>query len=110
MKNSRELTLSKEYLDCPIKKSMSIIGGKWKIFIIWILLQNEDVRYSDLKKNIKGITDMMLSQCLKELERDNVISRIQYNELPLRVEYSLTDNGKKLSNVMEELSLWGRVQ
>lgn len=110
MQKSRKLILANEYLDCPIKKSMSIIGGKWKIFIIWILLQNEDVRYSDLKKNINGITDMMLSQCLKELEKDNVISRIQYNELPLRVEYSLTDNGKKLSNVMEELSLWGRIQ
>ncbi|WP_297634932.1 helix-turn-helix domain-containing protein [uncultured Clostridium sp.] len=110
MKNSRELVLVKEYEYCPIKKSMSIIGGKWKIFIIWILLQNEDVRYGELKKNISGITDMMLSQCLKELERDNVISRKQYNEVPLRVEYSLTDNGKKLSNVMEELSLWGRIQ
>ncbi|WP_394861987.1 winged helix-turn-helix transcriptional regulator [Paraclostridium bifermentans] len=110
MQNPRKLILSKEYLDCPIKKSMSIIGGKWKIFIIWILLQNEDVRYSDLKKNIDGITDMMLSQCLKELEKDNVIRRIQYNEVPLRVEYSLTDNGKKLSNIMKELSLWGRIQ
>lgn len=110
MKSSRELVLEKEYLECPIKKTMSIIGGKWKIFIIWILLQNEDVRYGDLKKNINGITDMMLSQCLKELEKDNVISRIQYNEVPLRVEYSLTDNGKKLSNVMQELSLWGRIQ
>ncbi|MGL5633848.1 MAG: winged helix-turn-helix transcriptional regulator [Sarcina sp.] len=110
MKNSKELILAKDYLDCPIKKSMSIIGGKWKIFIIWILLQNADVRYGELKKNINGITDMMLSQCLKELEKDNVIRQIQYNEVTLRVEYSLTDNGKKLSNVMEELSLWGRVQ
>ena len=95
---------------CPVNYTLSVIGGKWKIFIIWILLQNEDVRYSDLKKNINGITDMMLSQCLKELEKDNVIRRTQYNEIPLRVEYSLTDNGKKLSSIMDELSLWGRIQ
>ncbi|MGL4850582.1 MAG: winged helix-turn-helix transcriptional regulator [Clostridium sp.] len=110
MKKTRELVLANEYSDCPIKKSMNIIGGKWKIFIIWILLQNEDVRYNELKRNVNGITDMMLSQCLKELEKDNVVKRTQYNELPLRVEYSLTDNGKKLSKIMEELSLWGRIQ
>lgn len=95
---------------CPVKTSLDIIGGKWKPYIIRVLFLNEVVRYNELKREIYGITDMMLSQSLKELERDNVINRIQYNVIPPKVEYSLTENGKELSIAVQELAKWGILQ
>ncbi|GLC29017.1 winged helix-turn-helix transcriptional regulator [Clostridium omnivorum] len=110
MKDSNKECNSKNGMECPVKKALDIIGGKWKPYIIRILMINEVVRYNELKRQVDGITDMMLSQSLKELEQDNIIKRTQYNVIPPRVEYSLTERGKELSSVMSELSKWGRNQ
>ena len=95
---------------CPVKTSLDIIGGKWKPYIIRVLFLNEVVRYNELKREILGITDMMLTQSLKELERENVIQRIAYNVIPPKVEYRLTENGKGLSIAVQELAKWGILQ
>lgn len=100
----------KELKICPVKTSLDIIGGKWKPYIIRALFLNGVVRYNELKREIPGITDMMLSQSLKELERDLVINRVQYNVIPPRVEYSLTENGMGLSIAVQELAKWGNIQ
>lgn len=92
---------------CPVKKALDIIDGKWKPYIIRILMLNEVVRYTELRHQVGGITDMMLSQSLKELAQDNIIKRTQYNVIPPKVEYSLTERGKELSAAVSELSKWG---
>ncbi|MCP4148585.1 MAG: helix-turn-helix transcriptional regulator [bacterium] len=86
--------------------SLSVIGGKWKLLIIWHL-QNGTIRFGELKRNIPGITQKVLTQQLRELETHGLLHREVYAEVPPRVEYSLTPQGKELKPVLEALSRWG---
>jgi len=100
--------LYKSSLDnCPLTFALNLIGGKWRLPIIWALSKNITLRYNELKKSIDGITNMMLTQSLKELELYNIISRKQFMEVPPRVEYSLTDNGENLISALKTLANWG---
>ncbi|MCR5416932.1 MAG: helix-turn-helix transcriptional regulator [Pseudobutyrivibrio sp.] len=92
---------------CGLKKVLNIVGGKWKIMILCVIDQEEIVRYGDLRRSVYGITNTMLAQSLKELETDGLISRKQYDEMPVRVEYSLTDKAKSLIPILLELKKWG---
>lgn len=98
---------SKENVFCPVAYSLNMIEGKWKIPILWVLAHNGTLRYNELRKSIEGITNMMLTSSLKELEKDGLVNRVQYNEIPPHVDYSLTDSGKKLLPVLDELAKWG---
>lgn len=93
---------------CPLKHAMDILGGKWKIPILTVLRQDGPTRYNDLLRRIKGITNTMLASSLKELERDGLVLRIQYHEMPLRVEYSLTDICEELAPAFYIIGKWGR--
>jgi len=75
--------------------------------IIWTLSKNLSLRYNELKRSIAGITNMMLTQSLKELEASGIVQRQQYMEIPPRVEYSLTDNGQELVLALRALADWG---
>lgn len=97
-----------KYDNCPLTYALSIIGGKWRLPIIWALNQNGILRYNALKRNVEGITNMMLTQSLKGLESNGIIKRIQYNEIPPRVEYSLTENGENLIPTLKYLAEWGK--
>ena len=101
-------TIQSEGKLCPIKFAVNIIGGKWKMYIIWILEKRGTLRYNELKRQIVGITDMMLTQCLKQLESDDIVERIQYNEIPPRVEYCLTQEGKSLFLALFEIANWSK--
>lgn len=92
--------------ECPITVFMEKIGGKWKPVIIWQLLQNGTMRFNELDKSIIGITQKMLSQQLKSLEEENIITRISYPVIPPKVEYLLTEKGKTLSILMEGIMEW----
>ena len=92
---------------CPVKYALDVIGGKWKLRIIVQLLSKEVARFNELKHEISGITNTMLSNSLHELEFDRIVIRNQYNEMPLRVEYTLTDSGKKLLPLLYEIANWG---
>ena len=92
---------------CGLKKVLNIVGGKWKIMILCVIDNNEVVRYGDLRRTVYGITNTMLAQSLKELESDGLICRTQYNEMPVRVEYSLTDKTKSMIPILLELKKWG---
>ena len=94
--------------DCPLEYVGNIIGGKWKIRLIWALYKAEYVRFNELKRELNGITDAMLTKILKELIKENIVKRIQYNEIPPRVEYSLTPNGLNLVNALNEVTKWSR--
>jgi DNA-binding HxlR family transcriptional regulator/CheY-like chemotaxis protein len=91
---------------CPVEITLDIIGGKWKGVILWWL--KEDVRsFSELKLLMPKITSKVLTQQLRELEADGVISRQTYREAPVRVEYSLTDKGVSLIPITDLMCDWG---
>lgn len=92
--------------ECTVKCALEIIGGKWKLRILAQLLKKEVVRFNELKREVSGITNTMLSNSLHELENDELINRNQYNEMPVRVEYTLTDKGKSLLPILYELAIW----
>ncbi len=91
---------------CPLGNALSIIGGKWKLRIICTLFVDGTQRYNDILKKTKGITNTMLATSLKELESDGIVNRIQYAEIPPRVEYSLTDHGRELWPILHRLVHW----
>ena len=92
---------------CPLKLVMGIIGGKWKSSIVCLLSDGKQRRYSEIRGVISEITNTMLSQSLKELEKDRIITRIQFNEMPVRVEYCITEEGKRLQEALDLLNKWG---
>ncbi len=92
---------------CALDVTMNFIGGKWKTVVLWYL-RKESKRFSELKRHIPDITEKMLSMQLKELEKDGILHRKVYAEVPPRVEYSLTQEGKTLLPVLEALASWGR--
>ena len=88
---------------------MEMIGGKWKMAIICSITTNKSVRYNELKREIKGISNKMLAKSLKELEDDGLVSRTEYMEVPIRVEYSPTDKVKSLTPILLELAKWAAI-
>lgn len=92
---------------CATAYTLSVIGARWKTSILHILLHGK-LRYSDLKGYLTGISERMLVQQLKELEKDGLISRTTYAEVPVRVEYELTEDGFSLRQILELTSDWGR--
>lgn len=96
--------------DCPLTYALDIIGGKWRLPIIWALSKNGTMRYNELARDIKGITSMMLTKSLRNLEDAGVINRKQYMEIPPKVEYSLSESGEKLLPALKALATWGKEQ
>lgn len=92
---------------CGLKKVLDIVGGKWKIMILCVIDNKEVVRYGELTRAIDGITNTMLANSLKELEADGLVERKQYAEMPVRVEYNLTDKAKSLIPILLEMKKWG---
>jgi DNA-binding HxlR family transcriptional regulator len=95
----------KTYL-CPLELSIDLIGGKWKTIIIW-QLREKTLRFSQLKRRLPGITQKMLTQQLRDLENDGLISREVYPQVPPKVEYSLTDYGRTVLPILKSLFKWG---
>ena len=87
--------------------TLSLISGKYKMIILYCLMEYKIVRFNQLQRYIKKISDKTLSQNLKELERDELIHREVYNQTPPKVEYSLTKRGESLIKVLDELCRWG---
>jgi DNA-binding HxlR family transcriptional regulator len=93
--------------NCPIDAAVQALSGKWKIIILW-KLREKPMRFGELKRAVAGITEKMLIQQLRELEQDEIIYRQDFQEMPLRVEYSLTHKGRKLRPVFDALWQWGQ--
>ncbi|SEJ43451.1 transcriptional regulator, HxlR family [Propionispira arboris] len=96
--------------NCPIIYALNVVGQKWKLPIMWRLSENETTRYNELKRSVNGITNMMLTKSLKELEEHELIVRTQYETIPPKVEYFLTQRGKSLLPSLNELYKWGEEQ
>lgn len=97
----------KEY-HCAMDVTMDFIGGKWKTVVLWYLRKDKK-RFSELRKLIPNITEKMLSLQLKDLESDGLVKRKIYPVVPPKVEYFLTDFGRTLIPMLEEIAKWGRV-
>lgn len=91
---------------CPITSVLSVLGGKWKIPLLWHL-REETLRYSALRDRLPGISERMLVRSLKELQQDGLVERTSYPEVPPRVEYALTERGASLTPVLSRLAAWG---
>lgn len=87
--------------------TLSVIGGKWKMLILYLLAENQPVRFNDMKRRIGSITFKTLSAQLKELEADGMVKRKEYPQIPPKVEYSLTPKGESLLPLLEQLCEWG---
>ncbi len=97
-----------EIYHCAMDVTMEFIGGKWKAVVLWYL-KSGTLRFSEIKKRIPDITEKMLSIQLKTLEQDGLIERKVYGvKPPVRVEYSLTEFGKSLSETLNAIAKWGR--
>jgi DNA-binding HxlR family transcriptional regulator len=92
--------------DCPITATLSLIGGRWKTLILY-QLTTQTRRFGEICVRIPSISRKVLTEQLRELERDGLIVRKQFNETPPRVEYSLSEMGKALSPVFDEMAVWG---
>jgi DNA-binding HxlR family transcriptional regulator len=95
---------------CPAELTVHIIGGRWKVQIIWHLQHAPDglLRFTELKRELPGITQKMLTQQLRELEADGIVHRQVYPQVPPRVEYSLTPRGQTLEPVIAAMCQWAR--
>ncbi|HCQ5569173.1 TPA: helix-turn-helix transcriptional regulator [Clostridioides difficile] len=91
---------------CPVEATIQLIGGKYKAVVLWHLM-GKTLRYNEIHKLMPKATDKMLTQQLRELERDGLISRKVYPVVPPKTEYSLTDFGVSLSPILDEMCNWG---
>jgi len=98
----------KDEANCAVSYGLSILDGKWKLRAVWIIRTEKTIRFNELKRRLTGISNIMLSKSLQELEADHIIIRKQYNEIPPRVEYSLTDLRKSLTPALNLLGEWGK--
>lgn len=97
----------KEY-QCQMEITLGLIGGKWKILILHHLGQETVLRFNELYRMHPGLTQKMLAQQLKELEHDGLVHRQQYNQIPPKVEYSLTGQGQSLLPILKQMLEWGQ--
>lgn len=91
----------------PFMYAFNLVEGKWKMHILFWLWKNPVMRYGQLKKSLGKVTDKMLSAQLKELERDGIIIRKEYPQIPPKVEYSLSDLGQSMMPILSALCKWG---
>jgi DNA-binding HxlR family transcriptional regulator len=93
--------------NCPVEAAVDVFGGKWKALILW-WLQQRTWRFAELRRQIPGITEKMLTHQLRELEADGIVNRRVYPTVPPKVEYSLTEYGQSLKRALKEICDWGR--
>jgi DNA-binding HxlR family transcriptional regulator len=92
--------------ECPVEAALSVIGGRWKILVICRLFEGKH-RFNEMRRSIAGVSQRMLAQSLRELERDGVVERRVFPESPPRVEYGLTAFGRTLEPVLDRPCEWG---
>lgn len=103
-----ELTMKKkeELPDCPVATTVGLIGSKWKLLIIRNLL-TRPWRFNELQKSLEGISQKVLTDSLRSMEADGIITRTVFAEVPPRVEYSLSDLGESLRPIIQAMEVWG---
>ena len=98
--------MAKTFTDCPVEYTAVLIANKWKIIILRELLTGTK-RYNEMTRSVVGISSKVLTENLRDLEKDGIISRVVYPEVPPKVEYSLTEKGEDLREVIEAMKQFG---
>ncbi len=93
---------------CSVETALDVLAGKWKILILWYLRRNT-LRFNELQKLLPKVTQKMLIQKLRELEKDGLVNRKVYPVVPPKVEYSLTKYGESLKPILKQMYLWGEI-
>ncbi len=93
---------------CPVEATLDVIGGKWKVVILFYLAHDGTHRFAELRRKVAGVSERMLTQQLRELEGDGIVHREVYPEVPPKVEYSLTEYGRTLRPITEIMCEWGQ--
>jgi DNA-binding HxlR family transcriptional regulator len=104
---NKRLVQGEKVYNTPMEVTLEVIGGKWKALLVYRLL-NGALRFSELKRQVPGITEKMLTQQLRELEHDGVLERTVFAEVPPRVEYCVSEHGSSLQPVLAAMCQWGR--
>ena len=102
-----QIVAAKKKFHCPVEVTLSVIGGKWKVVILF-WLKDATCRFAELRRKIPGISERMLTQQLRELEQDGIVQRKVYAQVPPKVEYSLTPYGRTLRPITELMCEWGK--
>ncbi|NKQ23911.1 winged helix-turn-helix transcriptional regulator [Streptomyces galbus] len=92
---------------CGIDAALDVVSGKWKGLILWELQTHGVRRFAELRRGLPGVSEKMLTQHLREMEQDGLVTRTVYAEVPPRVEYSLTEEGRTLNEALGSLGAWG---
>ena len=92
---------------CGIDAAMDVVSGKWKVLILWELNEHGVRRFAELRRGLPGVSEKMLTQHLREMEEDGLVRREVYREVPPKVEYSLTEQGRSLNAALAPLGAWG---
>ena len=92
---------------CPMSYTVSIVGGKWQWVILWLICLEKVQRYGQIKKRLPTISDKILTQQLRALEREDLVHREEFLGIPPRVEYTLTEKGESLIPILELMAAWG---
>ncbi len=103
----RKLSPSSDKVCCPATETLRVLSGRWKVPIVWFLFDGT-LRFSALRRELLPVTPKMLAQQLRELERDGIVLRRVYPQVPPKVEYSLTPTGRTLRPVVEAMCRWGK--
>ena len=102
-----KILASKPNERCPVRRTLELLNGKWRTHLIYELCKKSSCRFGELKKAIPKVANTMLTSTLRDLEQLGIVNRVQYNEIPPHVEYSLTQKGKELLPVFMEIAKWG---
>jgi len=103
----RECIEGANFADTGLSYTLSLISGKYKMEILYCLMEYGTVRFNEMKRYLKGVSDKTLSVKLKELEEDGLVRREEYPQVPPKVEYSLTGRGRSLITVLDQMCVWG---
>ena len=98
-----------EDIRCPLEYGLDVFGGKWKSRVICVLAATGTLRYSGIRSEMTNITDAVLAATLKELIADDIISRKQYDSIPPKVEYSLTEKGESVVPILQSICRWAGI-
>jgi DNA-binding HxlR family transcriptional regulator len=98
--------MHKQAYGCGLEAALDVVGGKWKVLVLWHLSQGPR-RFGELRRLVKGISEKMLIQSLREMERDGIVKRYDFREVPPRVEYAMTPFGVSLLEALKPLCEWG---
>lgn len=99
-------TREEREIHCPLEYGIEVFGGKWKSRIICILNHRSPMRYNEIKRELVNLTDTALASALKDLVADGIVDRAQYNEIPPRVEYALSEKGRTIVPILQSICEW----